>query len=47
MNFKIVLECIPFERNSWLLGLPTTFMFVEEDLNNSLLEPSLSCHELN
>lgn len=41
MNFKASLECV----TGWLLGLPTTFfLFVEDDLNNTLQETSVSSH---
>lgn len=46
-TLKLFWNVSLFKRNSWLLGLPTTFMFVEEDLNKSLQEASVSCHDLS
>lgn len=45
LTLKLFWNASLFQRDCWLLGLPTTFLlFVEEDLNNILQETSVSCH---
>lgn len=41
-TLKLFWNVSLFQRNSWLSGLPTTFMFVGEDLNNTLQETGLA-----